>query len=880
MLRETAYSAFLLLLASALIVGCGTPVGSATGDSLVDSRDRSDVSHDFSTEARGDFEMAPEDVSPELGFWPDDTSLALDAGPDVQDSHLADIAGVVDIMEALDVNSSDTQGGPDSDEFLETYSADAPETIVDLFEDQYGILGDDPETFAETTEDELDCLPDCAGLFCGVDGCGGTCGVCDDEDYCLGGECLVTDETSLQLTYPPTHTYVEAGQPIEVGFDILVGGGEWPAEEFTVECTLDDEVVVIVYEGTTATIPAVPLGMHTLCCHLKIEGLLSVPCDHYDCVVVKGKMPCEDHVDCFDGNPCSIDACVNSLAGLECRYGLDLENQWCCNSDYDCPCDESKWPNCNHETNTCFDWCPCDNDAMCSDDEECTNDFCSGPYSCTNEWIEGCCHEDSHCPPEEFCGEYMWCQPLCQPDCTDKECGNDGCEGSCGDCDDENPATEDYCTPEEGCTNIPISCSDGDPCTIDTVDPATGSCTTVLISCDDNDPCTIDLCDEVGECFSIPIICDDGDECTVDTCITQNGWCTYAPVCNDDNACTTDLCDAEAGGECTYEFVNCDDENLGTEDSCDEELGCINSSVSCKDGDPCTIDSADPATGYCSNVLMPCVDDDPCTIDLCDQDAGECTAIPKTCDDGDECTSDGCVEQTGVCLNVPVECDDQNPITIDGCNKLSGCTHALACSDNDVCSIPWYDPDTGECNSEPVVCPDDGNACTTSSCNIFTGMCDAVAVSCDDGMEGTLDYCNPDEGCEHVPMCDDNSNCVISFIDPVTGLCSWKPMCDDNDACTIGYCDEATGGCTFEVVDCGDSNFCTMDICDAIDGCQNPTIVDGAQCSVDPNYECVDGQCFCISDCTDKACGDDGCGGSCGECGVGQACVEFGCVSA
>jgi hypothetical protein len=34
-----------------------------------------------------------------------------------------------------------------------------------------------------------DCTPDCTGMDCGDDGCGGTCGVCDPSQQCDAGAC-------------------------------------------------------------------------------------------------------------------------------------------------------------------------------------------------------------------------------------------------------------------------------------------------------------------------------------------------------------------------------------------------------------------------------------------------------------------------------------------------------------------------------------------------------------------------------------------------------------------------------------------------------------------------------------------------------------------
>jgi hypothetical protein len=43
--------------------------------------------------------------------------------------------------------------------------------------------------------------------------------------------------------------------------------------------------------------------------------------------------------------------------------------------------------------------------------------------------------------------------------------------------------------------------------------------------------------------------------------------------------------------------------------------------------------------------------------------------------------------------------------------------------------------------------------------------------------------------------------------------------------------------------------------------------------------ECVNNQCVCATDCTDKECGDDGCGGSCGVCPTDWYCAQHNCVT-
>ena len=55
----------------------------------------------------------------------------------------------------------------------------------------------------------------------------------------------------------------------------------------------------------------------------------------------------------------------------------------------------------------------------------------------------------------------------CLTDCAGKACGDDGCGGSCGTCDDQNPCTDDSC-PAGACvaTANDAPCDDGDPCTV------------------------------------------------------------------------------------------------------------------------------------------------------------------------------------------------------------------------------------------------------------------------------------------------------------------------------------------------------------------------------------------------------------------------------
>lgn len=53
--------------------------------------------------------------------------------------------------------------------------------------------GGDGDVDGDTDGDgDGDCVPDCAGLECDDDGCGGSCGSCSDEEFCSWGVCIDT----------------------------------------------------------------------------------------------------------------------------------------------------------------------------------------------------------------------------------------------------------------------------------------------------------------------------------------------------------------------------------------------------------------------------------------------------------------------------------------------------------------------------------------------------------------------------------------------------------------------------------------------------------------------------------------------------------------
>ena len=184
------------------------------------------------------------------------------------------------------------------------------------------------------------------------------------------------------------------------------------------------------------------------------------------------------------------------------------------------------------------------------------------------------------------CSDQAACQEICddgkdndlddQVDCKDPDCVTAGnCACAVKDCDDKQLCTNDSCDVKTGkCVNAPnqLICNDGNACTSgDTC--GGGKCVGLAKSCSDGNPCTADSCDKAtGKCINTAIAgcggcktaadCDDGNTCTNDSCDTKTGKCANAPnknTCDTGDICTFgDKCDGK--GKCV----------VGTNKSCDD----------------------------------------------------------------------------------------------------------------------------------------------------------------------------------------------------------------------------------------------------------------------------------------------------------------------
>ncbi len=310
------------------------------------------------------------------------------------------------------------------------------------------------------------------------------------------------------------------------------------------------------------------------------------------------------------------------------------------------------------------------------------------------------------------------------------------------------------------------------------------------------DGAIVDLCMKItcenSECSSITLIgespWDDGDECTQDSCDPATGEHLHLPIggcgskpcwgatgeeaqdlCADNNLCTLDSCDygdqfAPWEGADGPEFDPVCSEMHPDWPDCDPKPGnvyyCKNDVKTCDDYDKCTIDACDDATGCIHEIDYEWVD---C---WCDDDAD--------CADDEDCTVEKCNLELQVCVYPQFDCDDCNLCTIDSCVPGEGCHHEETelcniCDSGQLC-LPQYDPaaccDGDPCTNdfcefkpgdefgcckhfEPLcdlgACCQDGGFCDSDN----NGKCVCLPVEIDDDNECTFDSCNDDLGVIH-----------------------------------------------------------------------------------------------------------------------------------
>jgi hypothetical protein len=331
-------------------------------------------------------------------------------------------------------------------------------------------------------------------------------------------------------------------------------------------------------------------------------------------------------------------------------------------------------------------------------------------------------------------------EATCEPDCEGKTCGDDGCDGSCGGCEEgwgcEEGACVEECDPTcmEGFVCIDQLCHEvgpDPPCAPGYI-AVKGECVEECLHlCGEGY-----TCDEDGECICTPDC--EGKVCGGDGCEGSCGQCEEGLTCID-GAC---ICVPDCNGK------ECGDDGCGG--ICGECLGCEGEVLDpgdCYEGqcpDFCCPDCADKACGDdgCGGICGACSDGQICVDSQCATACEDACALPgsrqcaaagqgyQVCDDHDD---DGCLD-----WGEPVPCVEPDVCSEGQC--VATCTDecvqdATRCAGNGVQTCGEHDGDACVEWGAPVPC-DGSDTCVSGAC-LCQPDCSSQPTGGDDGCGGT-----------------------------------------------------------------------------------------------------------------------------------------------
>ena len=300
---------------------------------------------------------------------------------------------------SAEVAAGDAQAPPAADVTIDVDSA-APERATDAQQDAsatevtQGPVEDDTSA---SGDDASTCTPQCEGVQCGPDGCGGSCGDCVPGQLCSQGVCIDPGSCNPNCT------------------DKICGpdtcGGICGYCTYPEVCDAEGQCVEV--------------------CVPSCEGKFCGPdgCGG-DCGT------CEDPLLCGDDGICYQPGCVPSCIGKVCGNdgcggdcGICAEPKICQNGSCQLgPCG----------TVTSVGECQGNVVVWCSEGVFLLEDDCDS-------------YVDHACTYDGFANSYA-CKPVgpCTPKCEDKLCGSDACGGWCGLCPAGWSCLAGACAPEQG----------------------------------------------------------------------------------------------------------------------------------------------------------------------------------------------------------------------------------------------------------------------------------------------------------------------------------------------------------------------------------------------------------------------------------------------
>ena len=385
---------------------------------------------------------------------------------------------------------------------------------------------------------------------------------------------------------------------------------------------------------------------------------------------------------------------------------------------------------------------------------------------------------------------------ICQPNCLNRECGDDGCGGNCGVCGSNAICSYGKCICVEGYANCNDDYSDG--CEVDL--NSSNSCGTDcknIINCGQNSICNSGVC----ECYEGYANCDElwntgcevylnstetcGSDClTIVRCSTVNG---SNPMC-DNGICRL---------ACDNEFADCN-AKVGSSDGCEVNL---NNSETC--GTNCQNIKNCGQNSICLHGVCGCINGygncNGLRIDGCEKDLTSDSEHCGNCNNS--CGANGiCVNSECGCIFPYMDC---NNLLSDGCevnidkdkNNCGGC--------DNLCSL---------LNTAVNICID--GRCKVESCISGYGNCDGEdSNGCEKNLTSDPNNCGfCGNRCGENAYCENSScNCISGF-----GNCDndWRNGCESDLLNDINHC----GSCSDY---CGSNSICKSGKCECLYGYGN-----------------------------------------------------------
>ena len=379
------------------------------------------------------------------------------------------------------------------------------------------------------------------------------------------------------------------------------------------------------------------------------------------------------------------------------------------------------------------------------------------------------------------------------------------------------------------CALVAASCDDGKPCTKDACDQTTGACASTTVadgaSCSDGDACTSgDTCGS-STCSGTPKACNDGNVCTADTCNPSTGACV-----------ATSLASGTACGAGTQTEVKCDDavptlvlqrdgkpgcDGKPAKPSCGTVWSSWTTKTVCPSGQKCQVSGGTAACSAAATLPDLMVDyavvspskvslGSVFTVKLRIKNLGaaaKATKVMLAMSRSKTVLTHG--QQDAFFWTPDLAAGATYPVTGTISKSLVAYTsrgvgqlylwvqiaeyNKESDTANNVVKIGYL----VDCATKPDDC-DDGNTCTTDTCDTQAGTCKHVATaagaSCTDGSTCSNATCA-------------NGSCVGTNAPNGTACTATAAACGAKATCQSGSC-QASGG-----VSCNDGDACTLDAC-------------------------------------------------------------------